>query len=82
VLGDIYVNTGERARARSCYTQGLEVAIALGARVDVDKLRQALARVGPADVAADVPMSDERDRQDGIQGGSERLRDIPPPSPT
>ena len=81
VLGDIYVKTGERPRARACYTQGLEVAIALGARVDVDKLRQALARVGPTDVAADVPVSDERARQDEAQEEAEQRPDVPPPSP-
>jgi tetratricopeptide (TPR) repeat protein len=81
VLGDIYVKTGERPRARACYTQGLEVAIALGARVDVDKLRQALAHVGPTDVAADLPVSDERARQDEAQDDGEQHPDVPPPSP-
>jgi tetratricopeptide (TPR) repeat protein len=60
VLGDIYVRRGETARARACYMQGLEVAVPLGSRFDTDKLRDALARLGPSDVPADLAVADER----------------------
>lgn len=60
VMGDIYVQTGDRARARACYTQGLEVAVPLGARYDTNKLRDALARMGPSDLVAERPVADDR----------------------
>jgi tetratricopeptide (TPR) repeat protein len=60
VLGDIYVRRGETSRARACYMQGLEVAVPLGSRYDTDKLREALARLGPSDVLADRVVTDER----------------------
>ena len=60
VLGDIYVRRGEASRARACYMQGLEVAVPLGSRFDTDKLREALARLGPSDVLADRVVADER----------------------
>jgi tetratricopeptide (TPR) repeat protein len=62
VLGDIYVKRGELSRARACYMQGLEVAIPLGSRVDVDKLRNALSQLGPSDVPAEREVADERRR--------------------
>jgi hypothetical protein len=60
VLGDIYVRRGETSRARACYMQGLEVAVPLGSRVDTDKLRDSLARLGPSDTPAERMVSDER----------------------
>ncbi|HEY7407698.1 MAG TPA: hypothetical protein VH638_05485 [Gemmatimonadaceae bacterium] len=60
VLGDIYVRRGETSRARACYMQGLEVAVPLGSRYDTDKLREALARLGPSEVLADRVVADER----------------------
>ena len=81
VLGDIYVKTGESARARACYTQGLEVAIPLGTRFDTEKLREALARVGPTDAPADLPIADERLRDERAQDEVEPPHDAPPPSP-
>src|SRR5688500_3195838 len=60
VLGDIYVRRGETSRARACYMQGLEVAVPLGSRFDTDKLREALARLGPSDVPAERTIADER----------------------
>jgi tetratricopeptide (TPR) repeat protein len=60
VLGDIYVRRGEVSRARACYMQGLEVAVPLGSRFDTDKLRDALARVGPSDTPAERVVADER----------------------
>ena len=60
VLGDIYVRRGEASRARACYMQGLEVAVPLGSRFDTDKLRTALAELGPSDVPADRVVADER----------------------
>ncbi|MGQ0713147.1 MAG: hypothetical protein ACT4PJ_05375 [Gemmatimonadaceae bacterium] len=85
VLGDIYVKTNERARARACYTQGLELAIPLGARFDAEKLRVALARVGPidgpADVPADVPVSDERAQKERAHDEDAKHGDAPPPTP-
>jgi tetratricopeptide (TPR) repeat protein len=81
VLGDIYAKTGERARARACYTQGLELAMGLGSRFDAEKLRQALARVGPLDVPADLPVADERLRAAPVEDGSEERPDVQPPSP-
>ena len=60
VLGDIYVRRGETSRARACYMQGLEVAVPLGSRVDTDKLRDSLARLGPGDTPAERVVSDER----------------------
>jgi tetratricopeptide (TPR) repeat protein len=64
VLGDIYVRRGELSRARACYMQGLEVAVPLGSRFDTDKLRSALADLGPSDVPADRVVADERRPQD------------------
>jgi tetratricopeptide (TPR) repeat protein len=64
VLGDIYVQRGELSRARACYIQGLEVAVPLGSRFDTDKLRNALAGLGPSDVPADRVVADERRRQE------------------
>jgi tetratricopeptide (TPR) repeat protein len=64
VLGDIYVKRGELSRARACYMQGLEVAVPLGARFDAEKLRTALAELGPSDVPADVEVADERRRDE------------------
>ena len=64
VLGDIYVRRGERSRARACYMQGLEVAVPLGSRFDTEKLRTALAELGPTDVAADLAVADERRRDE------------------
>jgi tetratricopeptide (TPR) repeat protein len=64
VLGDIYARRGEISRARACYMQGLEVAVPLGSRFDIEKLRGALADLGPSDVAADVTVADERRRDD------------------
>jgi tetratricopeptide (TPR) repeat protein len=80
VLGDIYSKTGERARARACYTQGLELAMALGSRLDTEKLRQALARIGPLDAPADLPMADERIRDEKTDDETAKRPDIPPPS--
>jgi tetratricopeptide (TPR) repeat protein len=68
VLGDIYVRRGEFARARACYMQGLEVSVPLGSRFDSDKLRDALARLGPSDAAADRVVADERRREERAQG--------------
>jgi tetratricopeptide (TPR) repeat protein len=81
VLGDIYAKTGERARARACYTQGLELAIGLGSRFDTEKLRDALGRVGPLDAPADLPLANERPRGEQPEDASGRRADVPPPSP-
>jgi len=60
VLGDIYARRGETSRARACYLQGLDVAVQLGSRVDTDKLRGALAQLGPSDTPAERAVADER----------------------
>ena len=60
VLGDIYARRGETSRARACYSQGLEIAEPLGSRVDVDKIRAELARLGQTDVPAERVVADER----------------------
>ncbi len=64
VLGDIYARRGEVSRARACYMQGLEVAVPLGSRFDTDKLRRALATLGPSDLPADRVVIDERRLED------------------
>jgi tetratricopeptide (TPR) repeat protein len=79
VLGDIYVQTGERARARACYTQGLEVAVPLGARYDTEKLRDALAYLGSSDSPAARPVSDERRHDARTAGPSDEISPLPPP---
>lgn len=78
VLGDIYVKRGETARARACYMQGLEVAVSLGSHVDTDKLRQAVAQLGPTDVAADLEVADERRRDGSVR--AEHPDDEAPPA--
>ncbi len=79
VLGDIYVRRGETSRARACYMQGLEVAVPLGSRFDTDKLRQALAKLGPSDVLAERTVTDER-RPD-VRPADEHPDDEATPSP-
>jgi tetratricopeptide (TPR) repeat protein len=79
VLGDIYVRRGELARARACYMQGLEVAVPLGSRCDTDKLRDALARLGPSDVPADRVVADERRREERAPDEHPNGEATPPP---
>jgi hypothetical protein len=40
--------------------QGLDVAVPLGSRVDADKIRAALAKIGPSDTLAEREVADER----------------------
>lgn len=80
VLGDIYVRRGETSRARACYMQGLEVAVPLGSRYDTDKLRDALARLGPSDVPAERVVADER-RAEGPPAGEHPNDEATSPPP-
>jgi tetratricopeptide (TPR) repeat protein len=82
VLGDIYAKMGELSRARACYTQGLELAMGLGSRFDTEKLRQALARVGPLDVPAELPVANERVGEPPTKDqNAQEHPDAPPPAP-
>jgi tetratricopeptide (TPR) repeat protein len=81
VLGDIYVQRGEVSRARACYMQGLEVAVPLGSRFDIEKLRSALAGLGPSDAPADRVVADDRRPEERKADDRPDDREATPPSP-
>jgi tetratricopeptide (TPR) repeat protein len=82
VLGNIYVQRGEISRARACYMHGLEVAVPLGSRFDIAKLRGALAALGPSDTPAERAVADDRRPEGPVvdDDGDDEEAAAPPPA--